>query len=181
MSPLSTSHFEEWIIKNTQKLMQHFLTGMGLFSPLAVIAASSNVSATANLIPAIVITKNSDLAFGHLSPAAVAGAVTIDPSSNRTQTGGIFLFTSNAGNSASFSLAGNNSAVYVVTLPSIVTLTGPGGATMTANAFSSNPSGTGTFSSSGSASLAIGATLNVSAAQTTGAYVGSFVLDIEQQ
>ncbi len=168
-------------MKNAQQLMQSFLVGMALFTPLASTAASSNVVATANLVPAIVIVKNADLAFGNLFPTTVAGTVKMDAANNRTQTGGILLLTSNIGNSATFSLAGSNSAVYVITLPNTVTLTGPSGATMTASAFSSNPSGTGTFNNSGSASLAVGATLNVSAAQTMGAYSGSFVINVEQQ
>lgn len=168
-------------MKNTQQFMQRFLTGMALLTPLASIAANSNVGVTANLIPAIVITKNSDLAFGNLSPIATAGTVIMDAANNRTQTGGILLLSSDAGNSATFSLAGNNSGVFVVTLPSSVTLTGPGGASMAVDTFISNPSTSGTFSSTGSSSLAIGATLHVAAAQTTGAYTGSFVLNVEQQ
>lgn len=168
-------------MKNRQQFMQRFLTGIALFTPLASIAANSNVAVTANLIPGIVITKNSDLAFGNLSPIATAGTVTMDTANNRTQTGGILLLSSGSGNSATFSLAGNNSAVFVVTLPSSVTLTGPSGATMNVDTFVSNPLTSGTFSSTGSGSLAIGATLHVAAAQTTGAYTGSFVLNVEQQ
>lgn len=113
-------------MKNAQQFIQCFLISVALFIPLASIAASTNVVATANLIPAIVITKNSDLAFGNLFPATIAGTVKMDTANNRTQTGGILLLTSNTGNAATFSLAGSNNGVYVITLPSTVILAGPG-------------------------------------------------------
>lgn len=43
-------------MKNAQQFIQCFLISVALFIPLASIAASTNVVATANLIPAIVIT-----------------------------------------------------------------------------------------------------------------------------
>jgi len=44
---------------------------------------------------------------------------------------------------------------------------------MTVNAFTSNPSGTGTLSSGGTQTLNVGATLNVAAAQTAGTYTNA--------
>jgi spore coat protein U-like protein len=50
---------------------------------------------------------------------------------------------------------------------------------MTVNAFTSTPSGTGTFNSGGTATLNIGATLAVGANQTAGSYTGTFSVTVD--
>ncbi len=53
-----------------------------------------------------------------------------------------------------------------------------GSATMTVNGFTSTPSTTGTLGTGGTQTLQIGATLNVSAAQTPGNYTSATAIPV---
>ncbi|MCC7005485.1 MAG: DUF4402 domain-containing protein [Ottowia sp.] len=82
---------------------------------------------------------------------------------------------SNPGSAANFTLAGNASATFAVTLPSSITLTGPEGATM-----SVTPLANTILTPMGTTTLSIGGILNVAGAQTKGKYTGKFVLTLDQ-
>jgi Domain of unknown function (DUF4402) len=107
---------------------------------------------------------------------ATGGTVVLAPAGTRTATSGVTLpATTGTVTAASFTVNGNGSYTYAITLPGTVTLTHSGGVqTMTASSFTSNPSGTGALSS-GTQDITIGATLTVAAAQLAGVYTsGNF-------
>jgi len=163
------------------------MTKIKLFVSLLLIAGTTTTAfaqstasaiATANVITPISISKNTDMAFGNLAvQAATGGTVVLAPAGSRTRTSGVTLpATTGTVSAASFTVNGNGSYTYSITLPSsAVTLTHSGGVeVMTATAFTSSPSGTGTLSS-GTQNIAVGATLNVAAAQLAGVYTsGNF-------
>jgi uncharacterized protein DUF4402 len=91
----------------------------------------------------------------------------------RTPGGGASLGSGAAVTAAAFTVSGQGSATYAITLPASATVTS-GANTMTVNGFTSNPAGTGTLSGAGSQNLLVGATLNVGASQATGTYSGTF-------
>jgi hypothetical protein len=98
------------------------------------------------------------------------------PAGTRTSTSGVTLpATAGTVTAATFTVSGNGSYTYAITLPTTVTLTHSGGVqTMDATAFTSNPSGTGALTA-GTQDISIGATLTVAAAQLAGVYTsGNF-------
>lgn len=142
--------------------------------------ATATATATATIVTPISITKNVDMNFGNIAvQASTGGTVILAPAGTRTTggAGGVTLPVVNGTvTAASFTVNGNNSYTYAITLPSsAVTLTGPAAATMDATAFTSTPSGTGTLSGAGAQTLLVGATLTVAAAQAAGVYTsGNF-------
>jgi hypothetical protein len=141
--------------------------------------ATATATATATIVTPISIVKDVDMNFGNIAVAAGSGGtVILAPAGTRTTGGtGITLpVVTGTVTAASFTVTGNNSYTYAITLPSsAVTLTGPSAATMDATAFTSTPSGTGTLSGGGTQNLLVGATLTVAAAQLAGVYTsGNF-------
>jgi hypothetical protein len=144
------------------------LTGISI-STFAQVNATANASAT--IITPIAISKTVDMNFGNVAVSATAGTVILTPAGSRSLTGGVTLPTT-AGTvaAASFDVTGAGNYTYNITLPSTPLTISSGSNNMTVNAFTSNPSTTGTLSASGSQTLKVGATLNVGAAQAAGSY-----------
>ena len=141
--------------------------------------AQSTATATASaiMITPITIVKNVDMNFGNVAVSAtVAGTAVLTPGGTRTTggAGGVTLpATIGTVAAASFTVSGQASYTYAITLPSSCTITDPGSHTMTINTFTSSPSVTGTLSALGSQTLNVGATLNVAAGQASGAYTNA--------
>jgi len=107
--------------------------------------------------------------FGTIAESG-AGTVVLATDGSRSVTGGVSTLASGPGTAADFIVTGEPSATYAITLPASVSLTGPGPA-MTADTFVSSPTPTGTLSAGpGTETILVGATLNVAAGQTAGAY-----------
>ena len=142
--------------------------------------ATAQATATATIVTPITITKTTDMSFGNIIPSAtLAGTVVLAPDGTPTYTNVTATALPSATatiSAASFDVGGTPDATYAITLPfAALTLTGPGGATMTADTFTSNPGATGTLDGTGAEVLNVGATLNVAAAQAAGTYTsGNF-------
>ena len=151
-----------------------FLAGGNANAQQASATASANANAA--VIADITLTKTADMNFGDVIAGATLGTVvlTAAASPSRSVTGGTELGNSGVVSSATFTVGGEGSSTYSITLPSTdVTITS-GVNTMTVNTFTSSPSGTGALTA-GSQTLYVGATLNVAASQASGSdYTGSF-------
>ena len=134
--------------------------------------ATATANATARIITPISISKTADLNFGDVVASGSLGTVVLSTAGARSTTGGASLGNGAAVTAAAFTVNGQASATYAITLPASATVTSAGN-TMTVNAFNSNPSGTGTLTG-GTQNLLVGATLNVGASQATGTYSGTF-------
>lgn len=135
--------------------------------------ATATANASADVVAAIAIAKVADMKFGNVVAGATAGTVVLSTAGTRSATGGTKLGNAGSAAAASFTVTGQGSATYSITLPASASLAS-GVNSMTVNTFASNPSGTGTLSAGGSQTLAVGATLNVGASQAAGAYTGTF-------
>lgn len=133
--------------------------------------AVATADAGATIIAPISITSLVDLHFGDIVPADSAGSVELTPAGARSSSG-VTLGSGDDVTVATFSVSGDPDATFAITLPVSSTLTGPGDS-MTVDEYSSSPE-TGLLDSSGDATLAVGATLNVGASQVAGAYTGIF-------
>ncbi len=151
-------------------------TALGLLA--VMLAAVANQHAMA--VP-IQISKQFDLEFGRMAPSTTqAGTVTINPNTGqRTATGGVVLLGGGL-TRAKFPVTGDPDTAFSITLPSQITITS-GGDSMTVNAFTSNPSGSGVLSGTGSANIWVAATLNLSANQPAGSYAGQYTVTVDYQ
>ncbi|HEX8616375.1 MAG TPA: DUF4402 domain-containing protein [Thermoanaerobaculia bacterium] len=151
-----------------------------LSSPSAMYAAQATSNASAEVMTPISISNTAALRFGKFS-ALTGGTVVIATNGSRSATGAVVLSSTNAGGAASFDVSGDGNATYAITLPNSATLTHSvdNTKTMSVGTFTSNPSGTGTLSAGGAQALAVGATLTVGNAQTTGSYSGTFDVSVE--
>ena len=146
------------------------------FSNSSFAQATATASASATIITPISIVKTVDMNFGNVAVSgSVAGTVVLAPGGSRTTggAGGVTLPANNGTvSAASFTVSGQASYTYAITLPSSCTIT-DGTHNMTVNTFTSSPSSTGTLSTGGVETLNVGATLNVSAAQAANVYTNA--------
>ena len=136
--------------------------------------ATATATATATIVTPISISKTADMSFGNIAVSATtSGTVILAPAGSRTTggAGGVTLpATTGTVTAAAFTVNGNGSYTYAITLPGTVTLTRVSGSeTMDATSFTSTPSSPGTLSG-GTQNLTVGATLAVAAAQVPGVY-----------
>jgi hypothetical protein len=146
-------------------------------SPLAALA----VSALAMLptggmaMAALDATTQSHLGFGQLIATPAPGAVTVSPAGARTPSGGVVLGNGFGVSAAAFAVTGDPNLAFSITLPSSATLDGAG-SSLTADSFTSTPSGAGNLGPSGAQSVTVGATLHVGSSQSATSYSGSFAV-----
>jgi hypothetical protein len=167
-------------MKNITKVIVPLVIGTSILiagSTASFAQATATASASATIITPITIVKNVDMNFGNVAVSAtIAGTAVLAPAGTRT-TGGAGGVTLPATNgtvaAASFTVSGQGSYTYAITLPVSCTITDAGSHTMTVNAFTSSPATTGTLSAGGSQTLTVGATLNVAAAQAAGSYTNA--------
>ncbi len=136
--------------------------------------SSATAAAAANVITPIAIAKITDMNFGNVAVStSTGGTVVLTTSSTRTTggSGGVTLpSTTGTVAAAEFTVSGQASYTYVITLPSSTTITDGSGHSMTVNSFNSTPSSTGTLSSGGTQNVKVSATMVVAAAQPVGSY-----------
>ena len=163
-------------MKNIVKVIAVAAIVLGASSTSSFAQASATAAASANIITPITIVKTVDMNFGNVDVSATtAGTAVLAPAGTRTTggAGGVTLpATTGTVAAASFTVSGQASYTYAITLPSTCTITSSGH-TMTVNAFTSYPSSIGTLSGTGSQTLTVGATLNVAAGQASGAYTNA--------
>lgn len=130
----------------------------------------------------IAISATQALAYGSFA-AGSGGTVTLSAAGVRSAGGGVILVPSGSWSAALFSVTGDPSVTYSITLPAngVVSLTS-GANTMAVDNFTSNPSATtpstGLLSAGGSQTLSVGATLSVGSNQASGSYSGSFSVTV---
>jgi hypothetical protein len=145
---------------------------MTLFSSGAIAQATATATATATIVTPISITKTVDMNFGNVAvQTAAGGTVVLTPLGVRSVTGGVTLpAVFGTVTAASFTVNGQGTYTYAITLPATATTLTSGANTMTADTWTSSPSATGALTA-GTQTLSVGATLNVAAAQAAGLYV----------
>ena len=170
-------------LKQTQTNKMKNIAKSLVIAAIAIVSANSSfaqattsASASATIITPITIVKTVDMNFGNVAvSASLAGTVVMDPAGVRTTGGGggvTLPATAGTVAAASFTVSGQASYTYAITLPTTCTISSSGN-TMIVNGFISNPATTGALSAGGVQTLTVGATLNVSAAQASGVYTNA--------
>lgn len=129
----------------------------------------------------LLIGSTQPLAFGRFA-AGPGGTVTVSPSGVRNSSGGVVLVTTGSGSVAQFTISGDPSAGYSISLPAdgTVQLANGAGQGMAVNGFSSSPPTAGQLSPvGGTQTIAVGATLSVGANQPPGSYSTSFSVSVD--
>jgi hypothetical protein len=166
------------IMKNITKLFAIAIVILG-FSATSFAQGTSTKSATASakIVESLVLTNTVPLNFGTMTVPTTPATVTIAPGGVRTSTGTLSLLTiAPISTDATYTVAGDNNATYVVTLPAdgVVSIIS-GSNSMTVNAFKlTGDLTTRTLSGTGIGTFDVGATLGLSSGQAAGSYTGSF-------
>ena len=147
---------------------------LALFSSPAG-AATETGDSRALIVTPLRLVYDQPLSFGNLIPSAAAGTATIDPFTGvRTVTGGVTM----AGGTvtrARFTGRTSPPSHLKIDIPNgSITLTGPGGATMTVSNFSLNGDKNDWVAADTTFEILVGGRLNVGANQPAGLYTGTF-------
>lgn len=162
-------------------------------APAQAQTASTTGAAQAAIVEPLALLKLQDLRFGRMAVSPTAGTVTVNPNTGAcTVTGGV-ISTGSCGY-AEFGGQGVRRMRVRIQLPTTITLTGPGGATMVANNLTLGlapdltqlPGAPGNpryeiASNSGIFTFRVGARLNVGANQAPGIYTGTFAVTVQYQ
>lgn len=157
---------------------------IALFASNQSFAATTSGTSNVKIVPVIVLTAGAPLEFGSIATTGTAGTVTIstaNPTGVVTPANSLTLVSGATRSAGVFSVTGEASVSYTVTLPgSAVTLAGSGSAATQSISVSTFTfiAGTGarTFSAVGADSFSVGATLSVAANQTPGPYTGTYTV-----
>ena len=127
-------------------------------------------STTAVLVTPISIAKVVDMHFGTLAASSTAGTATLDYGNVVTPSGGVSIPAGGVTpTTAEFTVIGEGTSSFDITVPTSITLTGSVSGTMTVDGFVCD-GGAATDLASGSATLKVGAVLHVAADQVAGTY-----------
>lgn len=144
--------------------------------------STANALASATIVKPINITESGNLDFGKLASGTASGTAVLTPDNSLSVTGGITKVSTNATTVPTYTVTGESSALYSVTLPgnNDVTLKMTGADDMTVTDFTaafidgnSNELTNQTLTN-GSVTFKVGATLNVNEGQAEGTYTGHY-------
>jgi spore coat protein U-like protein len=183
----------------TQRLMRKLcavlaLACAGLITqPVLAQTVTASAGAQAAIVEPLSLIKLADLNFGRMAARPTAGTVTVNPDTGACTVTGPILHTGGC-RYAEFTGFGVRRMRVRIQLPTTITLTGPGGATMTANTLTLGlapdltrlPGSPGNpryeiGTNSGIFTFRIGARLNVGANQAPGVYNGTFNVTVIYQ
>ncbi|MEH6757096.1 MAG: DUF4402 domain-containing protein [Parasphingorhabdus sp.] len=137
-------------------------------------AATANADARANILQEITVTKvvGTNLDFGTIITNGSAGNVVIGTNGVR---GTCTLICSGTTDAADFNVTGSNSEAVTLTVPTTVSLAGPG----TAMVATLSSTSLAALDGSGNGAFSVGGSLAVNATQADGAYIGTFTVTVE--
>lgn len=153
------------------------LAALGLLglSGGAAAAASATGHASVVLLEAITLAESAPMSFGQVGGTGAAGSVVLAPTGAINGPAG-FRFAG-APAAARFTVAGERSSAVTISFSAGNSLTGPGPA-MPLGGFTHNAGASPALDSTGSLTVAVGATLGVGAAQPPGSYSGSYTVTV---
>jgi Domain of unknown function (DUF4402) len=172
------------------------LAGLIWAAPASAETVAGGGTGNAVVVEPLALIKVQDLDFGKIVPRPTAGTVTVNPDTGACSVTGTILQVGTC-KFAQFTGMGRRNNRVRFQLPTTITLTAPGGATMTADTLTLGTSPDLTFAggngnglgngnrrwtinqASGIFSFRIGARLNVGANQAPGLYVGTFNVTVQ--
>ena len=166
------------------RFFQCLCAALALAAPGAAIAAApvtSSSNAQIGVLSPVSVIKDSDLNFGTVVTAATAGTVVLNPVNGSLTTTGGLTATGTGAHAAVFTSTGSKNSVVIIRLPTAaITMKRAGGTeTVTASTWTVDGATTRKIPANQTFDFAVGATLNVGAAQVPGTYVGTFQITVQ--
>ena len=149
-------------------------------SPMVPASSSTQTNAIATVRKAMTLTKTSDLAFGAIrAPDSGSSVVTINQTTGaRTLTSGTALLLGGLTTGrAQFTVGGQASRSFTMSVPTSLTLMRAGGGSLTST-LTATATGTQTLNASGAFSLGVGGALTVPSGTAGGNYSGTFTVTV---
>ena len=143
-----------------------------VLGPVTVRSASDTATISAEVVSILSLINQTDMVFGDVAATNAPGTVILSPTGTRLTTGGAFVNSTVSSGPAVFDVIGLPNAVYAITLPDSVVLSGASGNSMVVDNFTSQPANTGLTDSGGEQNLFVGGTLNINSNQAIGSYSG---------
>ncbi len=162
--------------------LNYILVFLICLAPSRLLAISTTGTATAIIATPITINEDTNLSFGKfaLGTGGTGGTITLTPALATVKTvSGLNALSVPVVTAGKFTVTGVSGAAFAITMPSTITLNGPGTA-MTVDNITSFPSG-GAILNGGTQTLYIGGRLNVNAAQANGSYTGVYTVAVAYQ
>lgn len=171
------------------KIINSGLALMALAGAAAPALAQSNsvtTTGTTTIVRPVTITKSSDLAFGRIvRPSTGSATVTMANTADTVSADGSAQVLGGISTSrAKYLINGEGGQVVSISVPASFSMTGPTGATLLVT-LDKDVAGTETLSnalgSAGSKAVDIGGSFPLTASTVTGAYTGTFNVDVAYQ
>jgi len=159
------------IFSRTRTLAVAGVIGASVFAVNAQ-AASVTGSASADVRTPIAITAGAAMNFGNIAVGAIGGTAVVDTADALSVTGDVSGLSGVVPASGAFSVTGQGTSTYSITLPTTIALTS-GANTMTVSALNHNAGLTPALAA-GAATFKVGGTLTAAGGQATGTYTGSY-------
>ena len=148
-------------------------------SAFAAGSVSATGHASATIITPLTIAESVQLNFGTIAPGTNADTLIVSPSGSPTI--GSYLQTAGTpAAAAAFTVNGQGTLAYAITLPSAAVTLTSGADSMSVDTFVSTPSGSGALAA-GTQTVNVGATLHVGASQAAGSYTGTYSVTVAYQ
>ena len=169
-------------MKTALKIAASALTLSALAAPaFAQNSASVTTTGSATIIQPIAIS-GTNMAFGTLvKPATGSGVVTLSNTGGSvTTSGGVASLASGSKSSAAYSITGEGGQAISVTVPATLTMDGPSSSSLVVTLTNTTlPTAlTGSLGAAGTGSFGVGGTFTLGSTQTSGAYTGTFVVQV---
>jgi hypothetical protein len=156
------------------------LLTLSIAAPAAAGAATQTATGQASILSPLSVLKNADLDFGELIVTG-SGTALVDPlAGSLTTTGGVTK-AGTAAHAAQFTGTGSKNSVVHIRVPTApITVTRVGGTeTMTVSNWTLDAPANLKVPANDIFNFAVGATLNVGAAQVAGTYAGTFQVTVQ--
>ncbi|MDJ0920962.1 MAG: DUF4402 domain-containing protein [Henriciella sp.] len=148
-----------------------------LVSGSPALAGEASSEAGATIVQPIMIMAWEEMVFGTIAPSTLsADTVTLDAVGGRV-CGTALTCVSGTYRPAKFSVTGASDALYTISLPTSITLSNAGGATLQVRDLTT-PQLTRQLVD-GYDEFMVGAVLDVGVNQATGSYIGSYVVSVD--
>ena len=139
-------------------------------------AVDQTGNASATIVQGLAVNETTAMDFSSIVPDAAGDTITMDTAGARSATGSsTFQGTGQAG---VFGITGNPSSAITISFSTGDVLSGPG-ADMSLSNFAHDAGGSPALDGSGALTLNVGADLGINAAQTAGAYSGTYTISVD--
>ncbi len=156
----------------------------GSSAALAQSTANTSASGSVTLIRPISIVKTADLQFGRVVlPSTGSATVAIANTADTISTGTAVALSGIATSRGKFTIGGEGAQAINITVGTL-TMNGPSASTLTVTLSPDQVSGavlSSTLGSAGSLTLNVGGSFSLPSTQTTGAYTGTFTVNVGYQ